>query len=55
MSEDDETFAVAHTNIRDIQRNQKRLLQYRPTATNCSPTHVKRYLNLSETRTKFKN
>ena len=59
MIEDHDPFAVAHTKIHDAYTNPEKTTAFGsqiklPRATNCSLKHVNRYLNSSETYTKFK-
>ena len=59
MTEDDDPFAVEYTNIHDAYTNPEKATAFGSPinlarATNCSLKHVNRYLNSSETYTKFK-
>ena len=59
MIEDDDPFAVAYTKLHDAYTNPEKATAYGcpinlAKATNCSLKHVDRYLNSSETYTKFK-
>ena len=59
MTEDDDQFSVAHTKIHDAYTNPEKSTVFGSPinlarATNCSIKHVNRYLNSSETYTKFK-
>ena len=57
--EDDDPLAVAYTKIHNAHTNPKKSMAFGSRqnllrATKCSPKHVDRYLNSSETYTKFK-
>ena len=57
--EDDDPFVVAYTKIHNAYTNPKKSTAFGSRQnllreTKCSPKHVDRYLNSSETYTKFK-
>ena len=59
MIEDDDPLAVEYTKIHDAYTNPEKATAFGSPinlarATNCSLKHVNRYLNSSETYTKFK-
>ena len=59
MIEDDDAFAVEYTKIHDAYTNPEKATVFGShinlaSATNCSLKHLNRYLNSSETYTKFK-